>query len=395
MFQDTTPAAAGITAAHLSPSQVRSALETLVELKRPGFVWGPPGIGKSDLVADIAKKRGMELRDVRLNLMDPTDIKGFPVPNVDHGHMEWLPADFLPHMMIEKEVTVYTDKTGTELSKGEDGDFFYEDGTLYKSKVKPTETVEVRRVPNDSQGILFLDELNQAPPMVQAAAYQLLLTRKVGGYTLPDGWAMLGAGNRETDRSNAQRMPAALALRLVHIDMMPSADDWCAWALEHADEVPVELLSFIRFKSDLLHKFDPSRRVSPNPRSWVFCGQLTNAGLDPAVRLAMMQGTVGAAEASEYVAYLGMWQDLPSVEQVKLDPDGTAVPTNISAKFGIIGSLARANTKDIYPRLKKYIDRMDPEWQILFHKDALAYSREFTSTREWQQFAVKHSHLLA
>jgi hypothetical protein len=391
MAQDTTPAASGITAAHLTPVQVRSALETLIELKRPGFVWGPPGIGKSDLIADIAKKRGMELRDVRLNLMDPTDIKGFPVPNVEHGHMEWLPADFLPHMEIEREVLV--DKDGQVVVENEDGKLVYEDGAPYKLKGAPKS--EIRKVPNDSQGILFLDELNQAPPMVQAAAYQLLLTRKVGGYTLPDGWAMLGAGNRETDRSNAQRMPAALALRLVHIDMMPSVDDWCAWALENAEQVPVELLSFIRFKSDLLHKFDPSRRVSPNPRSWVFCGQLTNAGLDPEIRLAMMQGTVGAAEASEYVAYLGMWQDLPSVEQVKLDPDGTPVPANISAKFGIIGSLARANTKDIYPRLKKYIDRMDAEWQILFHKDALAYNRDFTGTREWQQFAVKHSHLLA
>ena len=394
MSDNTTPAAAGITAAHLSPSQVRSALKTLVALKRPGFVWGPPGIGKSELIASIAAEDHMELRDVRLNLMDPTDIKGFPVPNTDHGHMEWLPADFLPHMEVETEILV--DKEGVRLYQNDDGDgLCYEDGTPFKETTKNKPSTELRRIPNDSKGILFLDELNQAPPMVQAAAYQLLLTRKVGNYTLPDGWAMLGAGNRETDRSNAQRMPAALSLRLVHIDMEPSVDDWCAWALENTDQVPVELLSFIRFKSNLLHKFDPTRRVSPNPRSWVFCGQLTNAPLDPAIRLAMMQGTVGAAEASEYVAYLGMWQDLPSVEQVKLDPDGTPIPTNISALFGIVGSLARANTKDVYPRLKKYVDRMDAEWQILFHKDALVYDRGFTSTREWQQFAVKHAHLLA
>jgi len=285
------------------------------------------------------------------------------------------------------------DKDGRVVIENDDGKLVYEDGAPYKLKGAPK--IELRKVPNDSRGILFMDELNQAPPMTQSAAYQLLLNRKIGEYELPAGWAIMAAGNRESDRSNAQRMPAALALRLVHIDMLPSVDDWCAWALEHPDEAPVELLAFIRFKSDLLHKFDPTRRVSPNPRSWVFCGQIGRRDISTEVKLAMMQGTVGAGEASEYIAYLGMWQDLPSVEQVKLDPDGTAIPENISAKFGIISSLARANTKDIYPRLKKYIDRMDAEWQILFHKDALAYDRGFTSTREWQSFAVKHSHLLA
>lgn len=374
----------------MRPKQIHAALNVAIDIQRPVFIWGPPGIGKSDIVAAVARERDMDLRDVRLNLLDPTDIKGFPVPDVAKGQMEWLPADFLPHMLIEKDVLV--DSKGMRLI--EDGDaLHYEDGTLYKGKTQPKH--ETRMVPNDTKGILFLDELNQAPPMVQAASYQLLLTRKVGNYTLPPGWSILAAGNRETDRSNAQRMPAALSLRLIHLDMESHPDDWCEWALNNAAQAPVELLTFIRFRPDLLHNFDPARRVSPNPRSWTFCGQLINSGLDPEVEFEMMKGSVGEAEAGEFKAYLGVWKDMPSVDQVKLDPDGTVIPENAAAMFAITGALAAATTKDVYPRFKRYIDRMDAEWQVVYTKDAMVHDRAITTTKEFQQFAVKHSHLLA
>lgn len=354
----------------LRPAQVKQALQVAIDVKRPAFVWGPPGIGKSDLIAGIAKENGMELRDVRLNLMDPTDIKGFPVPDVAKGHMEWLPADFLPHMFIEKEVIV----------------------TPAKGKT-PAKT-EIQRVPNDSKGILFLDELNQAPPMVQAAAYQLLLTRKVGNYELPEGWSMLAAGNRQSDRSNAQHMPAALALRLIHLDMTVNADDWCEWALNNDDSVPVELLTFIRFRPDLLHKFDPQQRVSPNPRSWTFCGNIINKNLPKEVELAMMTGSVGEAEAGEFMAYLEVFRDLPTVDQVMLDPDGTPISDKPSVLFAITGALAQKTTKDCYPRIKKYIDRMNPEWQVVYTKDAMRHDRTLTETKDFQKFAIAHSQLL-
>jgi len=354
----------------LRPAQVKQALQTAIDVQRPAFVWGPPGIGKSDLIAGIAKENGMEIRDVRLNLMDPTDIKGFPIPNADVGHMEWLPADFLPHMTIEKEIE-------TTPAKGK----------------TPAKT-EIQRVPNDTKGILFLDELNQAPPMVQAAAYQLLLTRKVGNYELPPGWSMLAAGNRETDRSNAQRMPAALALRLIHLDMTVNADDWCDWAMENSETVPVELLTFIRFRPDLLHNFDASQRVSPNPRSWTFCGEIINKGLPKEVELAMVMGSVGEASAGEFMAYLEVFRDLPTVDQVMLDPDGTPISDKASVQFAITGALAQKTSKDNYPRIKKYIDRMGPEWQIVYTKDAMRNDRGITTTKEFQKFAIAHSQLL-
>ncbi len=357
----------------MRPTAIRNALNVCLAKNRPAFVWGPPGVGKSDIVAQVAAERGMELRDVRLNLLDPTDIKGFPVPNTEAGHMEWLPANFLPPMFIDKQIETTTGKGKTAKT-----------------------VVTTERIPNDTKGILFLDELNQAPPMVQAAAYQLLLNRKVGDYTLPEGWGILAAGNRESDRANAQRMPSALSLRLIHLDYEINVDDWCQWALDQGDRVPVELLAFIRFKPDLLHQFDAAQRSSPNPRGWVFCGELTNSGLPPAEEYELFKGTVGEAGAIEYKAFLSVYRDLPSVDSIKLNPDTVPIPKTQDVMFAITAALAAATTKDVFPRFMEYVKRMDAEWQITYVKDALARSkREIVNTKEFTQFAIKNSQFIS
>lgn len=326
-------------------SQIAEAVNLCVERQRPAFIWGPPGVGKSDVVAQVAAARGIELRDVRLNLLDPTDIKGFPVPDVKKKQMTWLPADFLPR---------------------------------------------------DGEGILFLDELNQAPPAVQAAAYQLTLNRQVGDYVLPDGWAIIAAGNRETDRANAMRMPSALANRLVHLDFDVNVDDWCEWALDQGDAVPVELLSFIRFRKDLLHKHEPAERAFPTPRSWTFAGSLINSGISAEVEFELIKGAVGEGAAAEFKGYLSVYRDLPTVDQVLLNPKDTPISENAAVKFAITASLAHSTTKDTFPRFMQYVGRMDAEWQVVYVRDAMKRTeRAITTLKEFQTFALKHAHLLA
>ena len=175
----------------MKPSQVQASLTHLVSRRRPAFIWGPPGAGKSDIVRTVADTMGLELRDVRLNLMDPVDLKGFPtISEVEFGtgknkvkerQMSFVAPDFLP------------------------------------------------RDPK-SKGVLFLDEMNSAPQSVQAAAYQLILNRRIGEYELPEGWAVLAAGNRAGDRAVVHGMPSALANRFVHIDFEVDVDDWYYWA---------------------------------------------------------------------------------------------------------------------------------------------------------------------
>ena len=153
----------------MTPSQIVSALNSLLSIRQPVFIWGAPGVGKSQIVAQVAQARGLALRDIRAVLLDPVDLRGLP-RITEQGLSVWCPPAFLP-------------------------------------------------TPSDPQeGIIFLDELNAAPPLVQAACYQLILDRAIGEYRLPDGWSIVAAGNREKDKAVSYRMPSALANRLVHLE---------------------------------------------------------------------------------------------------------------------------------------------------------------------------------
>ncbi len=163
----------------MTPTQVKKSLDTLWKTRWPAFIWGPPGVGKSSVVRQLARERGLELVDVRAPLLDPTDLRGIPAVVGDRA--VWFPPSFLP-----------------------------------RADAKP--------------GVLFFDELNAATPLVQASLYQLVLDRRVGEYVLPDGWIIVAAGNREEDRSIAFRMPEALANRFVHLEFAASFDDWRLWA---------------------------------------------------------------------------------------------------------------------------------------------------------------------
>ena len=159
----------------VTPNEAKKSLRKCIAKKRPIFMWGAPGIGKSDIVRQIAAEENREVIDVRLPLWEPTDIKGIPYYNATENTMSWAPPAELPH-----------DKNST--------------------------------------AVLFLDELNAAPPSVQAAAYQLILNRRVGTYILPEGVSIVAAGNRETDKGVTYRMPAPLANRFLHLDVRGEFD---------------------------------------------------------------------------------------------------------------------------------------------------------------------------
>lgn len=349
------------------PKQLASALSSLIELQRPAFIWGPPGIGKSQIVDQVAKQHGMEMRDVRLGLCDPTDIKGFPVPDMEAQAMRWLPPNFLPPMMIQKEVTTTTGKGKT---------------------AKTVTTIET--VPNDTKGVLFLDEMNQAPPMVQTASYSLVLDRRIGDYVLPAGWVVLAAGNREGDRGNVQKQPTPLSLRFTHLDLEVSPEDWSEWAVSAG--VHYKMVAFLRFRSDLLHDFKPTDRSSPNPRGWVVAAQYTD--MNSADRLALTTGTVGETATNEWLSFLDVFGEVPSIDQVKLNPDNTPIPEKLSAKHAIISTLSAHATADLFPRFMQYVGRFEKEWLVSFVRDAMVRNPNVHTTKAFQDFAIKNSSFL-
>jgi hypothetical protein len=322
------------------PSQVARMVRTCIQTRIPFYLAGPVGAGKSQVVKQVADELGIGFTDVRLSQMDPTDIKGFPSPDAKHGVMRWLPADFLP-------------------TKG--------------------------------AGLLFLDELVSAPQAVQAAAYQLVLDRKVGSYELPPGWAVGAAGNRAIDRSIVHRMPAALANRLVHVDYDVDLEDWVAYAM--AAGVSADNVAFLRFRSKLLHDFNAEANpmAFPTPRAWFTVDKIMKAGASQADEYALIQGTVGQAAAAEHAAFMRVIKNLPTPDEIKVAPDTTKVPKEPATLYALTTSLAMASDKATFPRFLQYVERMEKEWQVIYIRDCLKRENSVKLSKEFTKWSIANA----
>ena len=252
----------------VSPNEAKRSLRKCIKIQRPVFMWGPPGIGKSDIVHQIGAEQEREVIDVRLSLWEPTDIKGIPYYNADMKSMTWAPPSELP-----------TDP--------------------------------------ESTAILFLDELNSAAPATQAAAYQLILNRRVGTYVLPEGVSIIAAGNRETDKGVTYRMPAPLANRFVHIELRTDFDDWLMWATNN--RVHEQVVGYVSFAKSDLYDFDPRSpsRAFATPRSWSFVSELLEDDDLPEGTLTdLVAGSVGEGLAVKFMAHRKVAKQMPKPEDI-------------------------------------------------------------------------------
>lgn len=340
----------------MKASSIARTLAHAFEINRPVFIWGPPGCGKSDVVHQVAAQREAELRDVRMNLLDPIDIKGFPVPDVEAGEMKWLPADFLPPMLVKEGKKV---------------------------------------VPNMSHGVLFLDEFNSAPPATQAAGYQLILNRKIGNYELPVNWRIVAAGNRDTDRGVTHKMPSPLANRLIHLDFSVDLDDWCAWAVQN--KIDPSVIAFLRFRSNQLHDFDAAKnpRAFPSPRSWSFVSQIiAHNALTAHEELEMLAGTVGEGAAGEFKSFRDTIKDMPNIDKILLTPDDVEIPKEPAVKYALVTALAMRATPNNFDRVLKYAGRLDTEFQVVLVRDAMKRDSQIGDTQSFNKWAIANSSAL-
>ena len=326
----------------MKPSQVLLALETLIGIQQPVFLWGPPGVGKSQVVAQVAKRLGHELVDVRPVLLDPVDLRGLPHINGDK-RAQWCPPAFLP---------------------------------------------------SSGKGILFLDELNVAPPLVQAACYQLILNRQLGEYRLPEGWTIVTAGNRETDRSVTHRMPSALANRLVHLNFEVDLEDWISWALDN--DIQTAIIAFIRFRPKLLHSFDPQRseKAFPSPRSWEFVSGILAARPNPDVEYDLIAGTVGEGAAAECTGFMRIYRDLPDPDAVLMSPDTVDVPQEPATMYAVCQVLARKASEETMDPIVRYANRLPVEFGVLLMRDSVKNDTAIVNTPAFSEWASGHSEIL-
>jgi MoxR-like ATPase len=327
------------------PKDVRALLTRCMKVGRPAMIWGPPGIGKSELIAEIGQETNRPVIDMRLLLLEPTDIKGIPYYNPETRTMKWaqpadLPMNVKPRDIKDAKGRIASSKR--ELASVDKKAVNLEELTLAaESAVEAAE--EHLKVLEEavlfSKAILFLDEINAAPPSVQAAAYQLVLNRRVGEYRLPDGVSMVCAGNRESDKGVTFRMPSPLANRLVHMEMRAEFEDWQKWAINN--RVHADVVGFLSHHKQKLFTFDPKSqdKAFATPRSWVFVSQLISDDMPESMNTALVAGTVGEGMAVEFSAHRKVAAKMPKSEDVLQGKEKNLSVKDLSAMYSLTVSM--------------------------------------------------------
>ena len=293
------------------------------DTRMASFIHSSPGIGKSAIIRQIADELDLELIDIRLASIEATDLCGLPF--VKDGEQvfstpEWFPTD-----------------------------------------------------PN-SKGILFLDELSNAPINVQQAAYRLILDREVKtGVKLPDGWFTVAAGNLKTDRTGVKGVVPALGNRFsVHINVEANTREFMIYGLNNG--IDSRIMGFLDFKPDYIHKADGGEIAFPTPRSWEFASNLLKLDLSDGELSTALAGCVGEGPSTEFIAFLKFYQDLPSFTKIM---DGTVefvIPKDnlglLSAVTSSIISLLRENhtSEKKCRNLQKLMTQLSDEHLILIYK---------------------------
>lgn len=297
------------------------------------MLWGPPGVGKSQAVRQLAKEikentgKTVNVTDVRLLLFNPIDLRGIPTSNADKTLAIWLKPQIF--------------------------------------QMDPDENII---------NILFLDEISAAPQSVQAAAYQITLDRVVGEHKLPDNCIVIAAGNRVTDKSVAFKMPKALANRLLHIEVEGGFEAWKKWAIEKG--INDKVVGFLSFRQSYLMGFDAGSDALafPTPRSWEMVSNILNGINDDINTMySLIAGIIGTGVAIEFRTWEKIYKDLPAIEDI-FDGKMPVLPQNTDAMYALVTSMVlyARNHKDEMDRIAnsiRYAERMPPDFGAVLMKD--------------------------
>jgi hypothetical protein len=331
----------------MGPKELGRVLEKCVEHKEPVLIKGAPGVGKTDVVEQVSEKTGMDLIVLHPVVSDPTDFKGMPaiVEFNDKKRAVFLPFGELRKMMSAK---------------------------------KPT--------------IVFLDDLGQAPNLVQAACMQLLLARQINGKKISDDIVFVAATNRRQDRAAVTGILEPVKSRFTTIlEMQPEKDDWIEWALTH--DMPEKIVGFVNFRPNLLMTEEATSEIvnHPSPRTIAAAGRLINMGL---TSLEVLSGAVGQGCAVELVGFIKVFDELPNPQAILIDPDSVEVPKDPSALYAITAALVGLATKDSFGRVLRFGKRMPIEYTTLLVRDSLRKDGKLANNKAFIEWCSQHNDIL-
>jgi AAA domain (dynein-related subfamily) len=319
-------------------------LSYYMKQNEPVFLWGAPGIGKTDVSNQESAADKRPVIELRTNLREPVDFRGVPVTDIKTCTTRWFTPDELPR----------ADRDGP-------------------------------------RGTLFLDEMNTASAQVMAVCMGLVLERKIGEYRLPDGWTIIAAGNRVRDRAAAQRMPTALRNRFAHIDICVDVDAWTTWAV--ANNVAPEIIAFVRFRREFIHVMpNGDENAFPTPRSLTKCSKYVGAPDD--LRLDLFAGLIGDGVAGELEGFIRLYRSLGSLDDIIANPESADIPSEPSARYAVCTGIARMATRKNFPAVVKYAERLPREFQILAVTDATRRDENLKNIAAYGNWAVKNQDVL-
>jgi hypothetical protein len=309
---------------HLTPLIAKRYLNDNTR-RRAMFIVGKSGIGKSECVYQASELLAQHIEgwqgvvDLRLSQMEPTDLRGIPVPNMETG---------------------LTD--------------------MYRPST----------IPQTGSGILFLDEITSAPPSIQAAAYEMVLTPE--HYGIPKGWMVVAAGNLQSDRGVTFQMAGPLLNRFNKIEAVTTLDDWMNYAI--TKNIRPEVLSYLKTRADHLHKFEGTGQIDsfPSPRSWFAVSDSMELDLAPADRVEMFKGDVGHEVAVTFEAHMRVYESIPDMDKILAGKD-VDVPEKLDVRYCVAMGLASRVDETNFDGAWNFLKKMPKDIQTLVVK--LAYKR--------------------
>lgn len=333
-------------------TQAIPVIESLIDANIPVMLWGETGIGKSSVVHQIAKRRDWGMKDFRATTRDPSDLQGLGIPDLKAGVTRWLVPNDLPQV----------DRDG-------------------------------------KQGLMFLDEINRAPQLMQNALFSLILDRFVGEYKLPDGWVPIAAGNFMTS-GGVQKMSDALDNRLAHVWIVPDVDSFCNYCVRK--DLNPAVPAFIRFaerhKESMLHRMPPkgsNEHSFPTPRAWEEVCKL--AGLPESIRMNVVASVVGEGPAGEFEAFVRMFaRVLGWIPDILANPMKAEIPgqSEPSLLFAIACALARKAATNTFAACIQYMGRVAKEYEILMVVDAVHRDPTLVKTKAFATWAIQNQNVV-
>ena len=325
---------------------LKDTLTALIPLGRSVAIEGPPGGGKTSIVHQVAEELGLPIIEKHMPTMLVEDF-GIPYPDAQGNSFSYKLPDWFP----------YKGKAGTE-----------------------------------GGGVLCFDDRNQANTDLQKVLANIQQARNLHGVPLADGWSVVSTGNRQSDRAGANRVLSHLRNRETVLEFETHLDDSTSWMI--TNDVRPEVISFTRFRPNLLHDFDPQRDVNPTPRSWVEGVSAVLGAVPPEAEYECFKGAVGEGAAAEFVGYLRIFRKLPNPDAILIAPDTADVPTDPATLYALSGALADRATEGNMERVVTYTSRMPAEFSVLSVSYAVRKKPELANTQAFTKWALAHQDVL-